>query len=149
MEFELNIRKEEEAYWWTALVLVILAVVVFLGWIGSGVTTVDQSGNPRVLSWSAWKFIEAEHEHAKELSIMQADASQLALALEAQHPDPVATQFLVGTIGQHAKFATDPSLANAWQALENASLDVRDWASGALDRNTAIQSLQQAMALLK
>ena len=149
MEIELNIRKDEEAYWWTALVLMTLAVVVFLGWIGSGVTPMDQSGNPRVLSWSDWKFIEAEHEHAKQLSILQDDASQLALALEGQHPDPVAAQFLVSMIAQHTKDATDPSLANARQALEIASLDVRDWASGALDRNTAIQSLQQAMALLK
>ncbi len=149
MELEINIRKDEEAYWWTALVLAILAVVVFLGWIGSGVTSMDQSGNPRVLSWSDWKFIEAEREHAKELSILQDDASQLALALEAQHADPVAAQFLVNTIAQHAKNANDPSLTDAREALQNASLDVRDWASGALDRNSAIQSLQQAMALLK
>ena len=148
MEFEINVRKEEEIYWITAVVVAVIAVLIIFGWIGSGVTPLDSAGNPRLLSWSDWQLLKAERVHAEELSILQGDATQLAAALQ-NPPDPVAAQFLVNTISRHAQSGTDPSLADARQTLENASVDVRDWASGVLDRNTAIQSVQEAMALLQ
>ena len=148
MEFEINVRKEEEIYWITAVVVAVIAILVVFGWIGSGVTPLDSAGNPRLLSWSDWQLLKAERVHAEELSILQGDATQLAAALQ-NAPDPVAAQFLVNTISRHAQSGTDPSLADARQTLENASVDVRDWASGVLDRNTAIQSVQEAMAFLQ
>lgn len=148
MELEINFRKDDEVYWWTALAIVVILVVVFLGWIGSGVTPVNSAGNPRVLTWPDWQFIQAERVHTAELSILQEDATQMALMLQAR-PDPVAAQFLVDTIARHAKAGTDPSLASARQALENASMNVRDWAAGALDRNTAVQAVQEAVVLLQ
>ncbi|MCJ7434569.1 MAG: hypothetical protein MUO77_13875 [Anaerolineales bacterium] len=43
----------------------------------------------------------------------------------------------------------DPSLASARLALENAALNVRDWSTGTLDRDTAILSVQDALTLLQ
>ena len=148
MEFEINFRKDEEIYWVTALIVAVIAVLVVFGWIGNGVTPMDSAGNPRLLSWSDWQLIKAERVHTEELSLLQDDATQLAATLQ-ERPDPVAAQFLVNTISRHVQAGTDPSLADARQTLENASVDVRDWASGVLDRNTAIQSVQEAMALLQ
>src|ERR1700690_1113405 len=148
MKFELYIRKEEEIYWKTAGVVAVMMVLIIFGWIGSGVTPLDSARNPRLLSWSDWQLLKAERVHAQELFILQGDAIQLAAALQ-NPPDPVAAQFLVNTISRHAQAGTDPSLADARQTLENASVDVRDWASGVLDRNTAIQSVQEAMILLQ
>ncbi|HUI87272.1 MAG TPA: hypothetical protein VLX61_00980 [Anaerolineales bacterium] len=148
MEFEINLRKDEEVYWLTALMAVVIALIIVFGWIGRGVTPTDDAGNPRLLSWPDWELIQAEREHTAELSTLQGDASKLALALQ-ERPDPVAAQFLVSSVARHVQSESDPSLASARQALVSASLDVRDWASGALDRNTAVQSLQEAMALLK
>src|ERR1700690_2217963 len=148
MEFEINFRKDEEIYWVTALIAAVIAVLVVFGWIGNGVTPLDSAGNPRLLSWSDWQLVRAERVHAEELSVLQGDATQLASSLQ-EHPDPVEAQFLVNSITQHAKGGTDPSLADARQALENASVDVRDWASGALDQNIAIEAVQEAMVLLK
>ena len=82
-----------------------------------------------------------------ELSILRTDAMQLAQALE-QKPNPVTTQFLIEKIAQHTKEG-DPSLESARLALENAALNVRDWSTGTLDRDTAILSVQGALTLLQ
>ena len=148
MEFEININKNEQAYWIAALIAVAVLVSVVFGWIGSGVTPLDASGNPQVLSWSDWQLIKAEQIHSKELVVLQGDASQLEALLQSR-PDPVTAQFEMNIVTRHAKEGTDPSLATARQALQTAATDVRDWASGALNQNTAIQSLETALGLLK
>ena len=75
-------------------------------------------------------------------------ATQLAALLE-NRPNPVAAQFALDAVQNHVKNGTDPSLAGARQALDAAATNVRDWASGALDQNTAIQSLKDATELLR
>ena len=82
MEFEININKNEQAYWITALVAVVVLVSVVFGWIGSGVRSVDASGNPQFLSWSDWQLVKAEQVHSMELTVLQGDASQLKALLQ-------------------------------------------------------------------
>jgi hypothetical protein len=65
-----------------------------------------------------------------------------------QQPNPVTTQFLIEQISQDTKDG-DPSLVSARLALENAALNVRDWSTGTLDRDTAILSVQDALTLLQ
>ena len=139
---------EPDPGWLAALAALVILFVIALAWLGSSVTPVDTAGSPRLLSWSDWQFIQAERVHASELITLQSDAAQLTSALQ-NRPDPVVAQFIVNTVSHHVKDGTDPSLANARQMLQNAALDVRNWASGALDRNSAIESVQEAISLLK
>lgn len=145
-EIEFNFRKNEDALWLAAFALLIIAALVGMAQIGQNATPMD-TGAPRLLGWSDWRLLQAQRAYTKELSILRNDAMQLAQALE-QRPNPVTTQFLIEQIARHTKEG-DPSLASARLALENAALNVRDWSTGTLDRDTAILSIQDALSLLQ
>jgi hypothetical protein len=145
-EIEFNFRKNEDALWLLALAMLIIAALVGMAQIGQYATPLD-TGEPRLLGWSDWQLLQAQRAYAKELSILRTDALQLTQVLE-QQPNPVTTQFLIEQIAQHTKDG-DPSLASARLALENAALNVRDWSTGTLDRDTAILSVQDALPLLQ
>ena len=72
---------------------------------------------------------------------------QLATMLEAR-PSPVAAQILAERIAKHTK-SGDASLATARETLLIAALNVRDWAAGTLDRDMAVQSVEDAFGLLQ
>jgi hypothetical protein len=146
MYIEFNFRKNEDALWLVAFALLVIAALVGMAQIGRNVTPMD-SGSPRLLGWSDWQLLQAQRAYARELSILRTDAMQLSQALD-QQTNPVLTQFLIKQIAQHTKEG-DPSLANARLALENAALNVRDWSSGTLDRDTAILSIQNLLPLLQ
>lgn len=145
-EIEFNFRKNEDALWLAAFALLIIAALVGMAQIGQNATPMD-TGAPRLLGWSDWRLLQAQRAYTKELSILRADAMQLAQALD-QRPNPVSTQFLIEQIARHTKEG-DPSLASARLALENAASNVRDWSTGTLDRDTAILSIQDALPLLQ
>ena len=146
MEIELDLRNEKAHLWWGLVGLATILVLVGLGAIGSRTTPATADGSLRLLSWQDWRFMQAEHAYYAELDILQADVGQLAAMLEA-HPSPVAAQILAEQIAKHTK-SGDASLATARETLLSAALDVRDWAAGALDRDSAIQSVQQAYELI-
>jgi hypothetical protein len=114
--------------------------------IGQNVTPMD-TGEPRLLGWSDWRLFQAERAYTKELSILRTDAMQLSQVLDLK-ANPVTTQFLIEQIAQDTKEG-DASLSSARLALENAALNVRDWSTGTLDRDTAILSVQDALTLLQ
>ena len=145
-EFDFDYRRNEDTYWLVAFALLIIAALVGMAQIGQNATPLD-TGEPRLLEWSDWRLLQAQRAYTEELSVLRTDAMQLAKALE-QKPDPVATQFLIEQIAQHTKEG-DPSLESARLALENAALNVRDWSTGTLDRDTAILSVQDALPLLQ
>lgn len=145
-EIEFNFRKNEDALWLAAFALLIIAALVGMAQIGQNATPMD-TGTPRLLGWSDWRLLQAHRAYTKELSILRTDAMQLSQALD-QRPNPVSTQFLIEQIARHTKEG-DPSLASARLALENAALNVRDWSTGTLDRDTAILSIQEALPLLQ
>ena len=145
-EIEFNFRKNEDALWLAAFAMLIIVALVGMAQIGQNATPMD-TGAPRLLGWSDWRLLQAQRAYTKELSILRADAMQLAQALD-QRPNPVTTQFLIEQIARHTKEG-DPSLASARLALENAALNVRDWSTGTLDRDTAILSIQDALPLLQ
>ena len=145
-EIEFNFRKNEDALWLLALAVLIIASLVGMAQIGQNATPMD-AGTPRLLGWSDWQLLQAQRAYTKELSILRADALQLTQVLE-QQPNPVTTQFLIEQIARHTKEG-DPSLESARLALENAALNVRDWSTGTLDRDTAILSVQDALPLLQ
>lgn len=145
-DIEFNFRKNEDALWLVVFALLIIAALVGMSQIGQNATPID-TGVPRLLNWSDWRLLQAQRAYTMELSILRTDAMQLAQALE-QKPNPVTTQFLIEKIAQHTKEG-DPSLESARMALENAALNVRDWSTGTLDRDTAILSVQGALTLLQ
>ena len=145
-EIEFNFRKNEDVLWLIAFAIVIIAALVGMAQIGQNATPMD-TGTPRLLGWSDWQLLQAQRAYTKELSILRTDAMQLSQVLDLK-PNPVTTQFLIEKIAQDTKEG-DASLASARLALENAALNVRDWSTGILDRDTAILSVQDALTLLQ
>lgn len=145
-DFDFEFRKKEDLLWLIAFAFLVIGALVGMSQIGQDVTPLD-SGVPRLLNWSDWRLLQAQRAYTMELSILRTDAMQLAQTLE-QKPNPVTTQFLIEKIAQHTKEG-DPSLESARLALENAALNVRDWSTGTLDRDTAILSVQGALTLLQ
>ena len=145
MELELDLGDNRQ-YWQIAAVLAVILALVGLAAIGSNITPIHADGSPKVMSWSDWRLIQAEKIYHAELEVLQADADQLADMLNS-HPSPVAAQILAERISKHTA-SGDPSLAIAREALAASALNVRDWAAGILDRDTAVQSLQTTYALL-
>lgn len=146
MEIEFNFRKNEDALWLIVFALLVIAALVGMAQIGQNVTPMD-TGAPRLLGWSDWRLFRAERAYTRELAVLRVDAMHLSQALD-QQPNPVTTQFLMEQIAQDTKEG-DASLASARLALENAALNVRDWSTGTLDRDTAILSVQDALSLLQ
>jgi hypothetical protein len=145
-EFEFDFRKNEDALWLIAFAFLIIAALVGMAQIGQDVTPMD-TGEPRLLGWSDWRLFQAERAYTKELSILRTDAMQLSQVLDLK-ANPVTTQFLIEQIAQDTKEG-DASLTSARLALENAALNVRDWSTGTLDRDTAILSVEDALTLLQ
>ena len=145
-EFDFDYRKKEDLLWLIGFALVVIAALVSMAQMGRNATPLD-TGEPRLLEWSDWRLLQAQRAYTEELSVLRTDAMRLTKALE-QKPDPVATQFLIEQIAQHTKEG-DPSLESARLALGNAALNVRDWSTGTLDRDTAILSVQDALPLLQ
>ncbi|MFZ5884013.1 MAG: hypothetical protein ACOYYI_09565 [Chloroflexota bacterium] len=145
MELEFDFS-ENTTLWQAAVIVVMVLVLVGLGAIGSRVTPLTADGAPKIMSWSDWRLLQAEKAYYAEVEVLQADANQLALMLESR-PSPVAAQMLAERITRHTRDG-DPSLAPAREALLTAALNVRDWAAGILDRDTAMRSLETAFELL-
>ena len=146
MYFEFDFRKNEDLLWLIAFAFLVIAALVGMAQIGRDVTPMD-TGTPRLLEWADWQLLQAQRTHTKELAVLRADAMQLSQALDLK-PNPVTTQFLIKQIAQDTKEG-DASLASARLALENAALNVRDWSTGTLDRDTAILSVQDTLTLLQ
>lgn len=145
MELELDFS-ENPTLWQAAVIVVVVLALIGLGALGSRVTPLTADGAPKIMSWSDWRLLQAEKAYYAELEILQSDANQLALMLEAR-PSPVAAQMLAERIARHTADG-DPSLAPAREALMTAALNVRDWAAGVLDRDAAVHSLEIAFGLL-
>ncbi len=147
-EFELNFKENEYALWMTLFASILIAAIVGLAAIGRGITAVDNAGSPQVLSWSAWRMLQAQRAYDAELTVLRHDAVQVAALLDQQRPNPVVAQMLADTVTRDTQSGA-PSLANARAALAAAAQNVRDWSTGVLDRNAAVQSVQTAFALLQ
>ena len=145
-EIEFNFRKNEDALWLLVFAVLIIAALVGMAQIGQNATPIEND-TPQLLRWSDWQMLQAQGRYTQELTFLRTYAMDLAQVLE-QQPMPVSTQFLVEQIMRETKEG-DPALANARLAVANAALNVRDWSTGTLDRDTAIQSVQALQPLLQ
>lgn len=147
MEIELDLRGEKAYLWQVLIAAVIVLVLIGLAMIGSRVTPLTLDGTSKVMSWSDWRLLQAEKEYHAELEVLLKDADQLAVMLESR-PSPVAAQILAERISKHTR-SGDVSLAPAREALLISALNIRDWAAGTLDRDTAVQSLKMTLDFLQ
>jgi hypothetical protein len=131
----------------TTLILVGLLALLGLAALGRSYTVTTKAGSAEVLSWEDWQLAKAQKHFGSERNILRADADSLAILLD-RAPDPVAAQLLAGRIGQHTSAGVSVLLP-ARTALLQAAQDVVSWSAGALDRDTAVASLQAAVVLLK
>ncbi len=132
---------------YTTLFLVAVLALLGLAVLGRSYSPVNDAGEARVLSWSDWQLAKAEKRFEAERSVLRQDVDELAALLNGT-PDPVAAQLLAQRIGQHAA-AGEAILQSARGAVLQAAQDVASWSAGALDRETAIASLENATILLK
>ena len=147
MEIELDLRGEKAHLWQGIAVIAVVLALFGLAMLGSRVTPLTLDGSPKVMSWGDWRLLQAEKAYQAELEVLLQDAGQLALMLES-HPSPVAAQILAERISRHTR-SGDASLAAARETLLISALNVRDWAAGTLDRDTAVRSLQMTLELLQ
>ena len=125
----------------------VVALLVFgLAKIGQAVTPYEND-TARVLTLTDWKLHKAEKVYNAELDILRSDVDELVTALDTK-ADPVRISLLVNKISADVADGT-PALATARQAVFQAALDVGDWSTGVLARETAIASLEIAIALLQ
>ncbi len=147
MEIELDLRGESAYLVYCLTALIVIAILLGLAAVGRQVTPLTESGAPRLLSWSDWRLLQEKRAYQDQLVVLRSDATQLTEELQSR-PDPVAAQVLLERISRDTQ-SGDPTLAAARVSLLTASQDARDWATGVLDRNSAISSLQKSLALLQ
>lgn len=143
----MEITLERRTLWFFALILAAL-LLLGLASLGKAYTPTDTNGAPRLLSWGDWRRIQMEREFAAERAILRQDAANLATLLN-QRPDPVSAQLCAQRIARHVASGKVDALAAARTAIQKAADDTLAWASGTLERDEALISLQAAMELLQ
>ncbi len=147
MEIELDLRGESAYLVYGLTALIVIVILLGLAAVGRQVTPLTESGAPRLLSWSDWRLVQEERAYQEQLVVLRSDATQLTEMLRSR-PDPVAAQVLLERISRDTQ-AGDPALTAARGSLISSAQDVRDWAAGVLDQDSAISSLQKSLALLQ
>jgi hypothetical protein len=146
MEIEFDSR--ENAWMLYVTVALIVAVAVFgLASFGERVTPLDAAGTPKVLTWSDWRAFQARRAYNERLSILRADASEIARMLN-ESPDPIAAQIMARTVRKHVETGGS-ELAPQRLALADAAAALERWSMGLTDRETAIAALERAAETLK
>jgi hypothetical protein len=124
------------------IALVFLLLLAGAGWLGSAYTPAGD----QPLTWSEWQVLKARRAYLRELAELRAAAESLT-ALLNNRPDPVRAQLAAENI-QRLTGKGLPALAYQRGKLTLASQAVSDWAVGAIDHETALQALDQAIQAL-
>jgi len=127
---------------WLLISLFVFLLLAILGWLGY----VYLPAGDRALTRSEWLVLKANHTYLKELGKLQLAAETLTGLLNGQ-PDPVRAQLAVESI-QRLTSEGQPALLYPREKLALAAQSVKDWAVGALDRETALQALAIAIQVL-
>jgi hypothetical protein len=127
---------------WLLISMVVILLLAILGWVGYAYLPAGD----RLLTYSEWQVLKANHTYENELGKLQGAAETLAELLNAQ-PDPVRTQMAVESILRLTSKG-HPALAYPRDKVALAAQSVRDWAVGAQDRETALQALIEMIQVL-
>jgi len=130
------------------IALAAIPLLAGLGWLGYAYTPAGD----RPLTWTEWQVLKARSAYLKELGELQAAADTLAGLLNAQsggvyRPDPVRAQLASESI-QRLASEGQPALQYQREKLALAAQAVSDWAVGAIDRETALNTLDEAIQAL-
>jgi len=129
-------------YRWPLIALAAILLLAGLGWLGYAYTPAGD----KPLTWTEWQVLKARSAYLKELGELQAAADTLAALLNAQ-PDPVRAQLASESI-QRLASEGQPALQYQREKLALAAQAVSDWAVGAIDRETALNALDEAIQAL-
>jgi hypothetical protein len=124
------------------IALAILLLLAGIGWLGSVYT--PEGDQP--LTWSEWQVLKARRAYLKELAELRVAVESLT-ALLNDRPDPVRAQLAAENI-QRLTDKGLPALIYQRGKLALAAQAVSDWAVGAIDHATALQTLDQAIKAL-
>ena len=124
------------------IALAILLILVVFGWLGSAYTPAGE----KPLTWSEWQVMKARRAYLKELAELQVAAESLTILLN-NRPDPVRAQLVAENI-QRLTGKGLPALVYQRGKLAFAAQAVSDWAVGAIDHQTALKALDQAIQVL-
>jgi len=127
---------------WLLISAVVILLLAILGWLGYAYLPAGD----RTLTRSEWQVLKANHTYLKELGKLQVAAETLTGLINGE-PDPVRTQLAVEAI-QRLTSEGQPALFYPREKLALAAQSVRDWAVGALERETALQALAIAIQVL-
>jgi hypothetical protein len=120
--------------------IVLAAILLLVGTAALGRALLPSAD--RLLTLSEWQVLKASRAYQLELQHLQASAENLAALLNAR-PDPVRAQLLAEDIARLASQG-QPALVYSREKLVLAAQAVSDWAVGAIDRESAMQALQDA-----
>jgi hypothetical protein len=122
------------------VLFVLTAILLLVGTAALGRALLPSAD--RLLTLSEWQVLKASRAYQLELQHLQASAENLAALLNAR-PDPVRAQLLAEDIARLASQG-QPALVYPREKLVLAAQAVSDWAVGAIDRESAMQALQDA-----
>jgi hypothetical protein len=124
--------------------IVLAAILLLVGTAALGRALLPTAD--RLLTLSEWQVLKASRSYQLELQHLQTSAENLAALLNAR-PDPVRAQLLAEDIARLASQG-QPALVYSREKLVLAAQAVSDWAVGAIDRESAVQALQDAVLAL-
>lgn len=142
-EIEININQDGIGY---IVAVVTLVVLLALGWLGQPVTLATEDGKPKVLTFQDWRFLQAEQAYKAELQVLRQDADHLANLVNGK-PNPVQVQIDVDEVLKHTQSGV-PALDTARKSVMAAALAVREWSVGSLNRDVALNALEDAFRSL-
>lgn len=146
MEIEWNLGKTN--YWREMTIVIIVLILSALGILGWAVTDKQGDGSAQLLTWSGYQIDKAERIYQNERRLLREDANMLSNILDkSETANPVIVQVAVNRIQDHASTGVD-ELTEARNKLSAAALSVRNWSIGLVDKNSAIQAVQNAVELL-
>ena len=141
MEVELDVRKSTGLILTVALVSVILIALALLG---RAVTPFDEAEVPGILTPARWKAYALARQARTEAVVLVKDLKALQTLVKQEHPDPVEAMLTAQRIYAHHRRGTSATGA-ARSAVIRAAERVALWASGAVSRNEAIKSVNEAV----
>lgn len=145
MEIDLDLERS----WFVGVgsVLVVLIVLLGLAGIGQQATPVTPVGVPRVMTWDDWQVLQLKRAHNKEIVVLRGNIEEISMLLEFP-PDPIAAQVLYRRVYSDVQNGL-VSTAEARGATLMAADGAVRWATGQIDRDEAILTVEHALGLLK
>jgi hypothetical protein len=146
MEIEFDAPKGQ--YFYPAIVIAVLLVLVGLGWLGQGVTRTGDDGRALVLGWTDYQVAKMEREYLAQKTRLRSAVEDIA-RLFGRNPSPMEAQIHLDRIEKDVSANADLSgLADARQAVLLAADAVRAYSLGKISHSDTAGAINYAAELL-